>query len=157
EADNDPDLLRELAESYLRLGDVLGRPYRPNLGDTEGALTSYRKAQALIERTLALRPGDAINQEGLLQSYMNVSRILERQKKIPDGIEVLQRAISLAEALHARDPQKLTYTEELARVTQYLGQAQYQMADQSRSAAGFHQALETYQKALAIHQSAGPQ
>jgi tetratricopeptide (TPR) repeat protein len=47
--------------------------------------------------------------------------------------------------------------EELARVTQYLGQAQSQMADQSRSVSGFQQALETYQKALAIHTSAGPQ
>ena len=157
EAGNDPDLLRELAESYLRLGDVLGRPYRPNLGDTEGALASYRKAQALMERTMALRPDDAVSQEGLLQSYMNVSRILERQKKVTDGIAVLQRAIHLAEALHARDPRKLKHTEDLSRVTQYLGQAQYQMADQTRSAAGFQQALETYQKALAIHQSAGPQ
>jgi len=157
EAGNDPDLLRELAESYLRLGDVLGRPYRPNLGDTEGALTSYRKAQTLMERTVALRPGDAISQESLLQSYMNVSRILERQNKVPEGIEVLQRGIRLAEALHARDPKKITYIEDLARVTQYLGQAQYHMADQSRSAAGFQHTLETYQKALEIHQSAGPQ
>src|SRR5262249_29590462 len=133
EAGNDPDLLRELAESYLRLGDVLGRPYRPNLGDTEGALISYRKAQALMDGTLALRPNDAVNQEGLLQSYMNVSRILERQQKIPEGIAVLQRAIHLAEALRARDPKKLKYAEDLARVTQYLGQAQYQVADQSRS------------------------
>src|SRR5262249_25691367 len=68
-----------------------------------------------------------------------------------------QRAIHLAEALHARDPQKLIYIDHLARATQYLGQAQYQMADQSRSAAGFQQTLETYQKALAIHLSAGLQ
>ena len=157
DAGNDPELLQELAESYLRLGDVLGQPYRPNLGDTEGALTSYRKAQALMERTLALRPGNAASQGGLLQSYMSVSRILERQKKIPAAIEVLQRAIHLAEALHTREPKKLAYIEDLARVTQYLGQAQYQMADQSRSAEGFQRVLETYQKALAIHQSAGTQ
>jgi serine/threonine protein kinase/tetratricopeptide (TPR) repeat protein len=41
------DLRRELAAGYVRVGDVQGRPLNPNLGDTAGALTSYRKAVAL--------------------------------------------------------------------------------------------------------------
>ena len=141
----------------MRLGDVLGRPYSPNLGDTEGALGSYRKAQALMERALALRPGESANQDELLQSYMKISRILERQKKIAEEMEILQRAIRIAEALRKHDPKELIYTEELALVTQYLGQVQYQMAEKEKSVTGFQQALETYQKALAIQQSVGPQ
>jgi tetratricopeptide (TPR) repeat protein len=38
-----------------------------------------------------------------------------------------------------------------------MGQAQSQRANQSRSAEGFQEALQTYEKALAIHLSAGPQ
>ena len=38
------DLQRELAGAYLKVGDVQGRPFNPNLGDTAGALASYRKA-----------------------------------------------------------------------------------------------------------------
>jgi serine/threonine protein kinase len=41
------DLRQELAAGYVRVGDVQGRPLNPNLGDTAGALTSYRKAVAL--------------------------------------------------------------------------------------------------------------
>ena len=41
------DLRRELAAGYVRVGDVQGRPLNPNLGDTAGALASYRKAAAL--------------------------------------------------------------------------------------------------------------
>jgi len=97
EAASDPDLVRELAESYLRLGDVLGRPYSPNLGDTEGALRSYQKAQTLVERALVRHPDDSASQERLLQAYMNVSRIMERQRNFPADIDILQRAIVVAE------------------------------------------------------------
>ena len=38
------DLRRELAAGYVRVGDVQGRPLNPNLGDTAGALASYRKS-----------------------------------------------------------------------------------------------------------------
>ena len=38
------------ANAYLRVGDVQGLPYRPNLGDTRGALASYRKAQRIVQR-----------------------------------------------------------------------------------------------------------
>ena len=41
------DLRRELAAGYVRVGDVQGRPLNPNLGDSAGALVSYRKATAL--------------------------------------------------------------------------------------------------------------
>ncbi len=43
------DLRRELAAGYVRVGDVQGRPLNPNLGDSPGALASYRKAVALYE------------------------------------------------------------------------------------------------------------
>jgi hypothetical protein len=43
------DLRREIAAAYVKVGDVQGRPFTPNLGDTAGALASYRKAIGLYE------------------------------------------------------------------------------------------------------------
>ncbi|HHK40971.1 MAG TPA: serine/threonine protein kinase, partial [Planctomycetaceae bacterium] len=37
EAEDDPGLRLEIATAYLRVGDVQGNPYYPNLGDPEGA------------------------------------------------------------------------------------------------------------------------
>ncbi|MEA2570169.1 MAG: eukaryotic-like serine/threonine-protein kinase [Acidobacteriota bacterium] len=45
-SDNAP-LQMELVGAYERIGDVQGLPYRPNLGDSTGALRSYRKALAI--------------------------------------------------------------------------------------------------------------
>jgi hypothetical protein len=42
-------LQMELAAAYERVGDVQGMPYRANLGDSAGALASYRKALDIAE------------------------------------------------------------------------------------------------------------
>jgi eukaryotic-like serine/threonine-protein kinase len=60
-ADNTP-LQMELVRAYMKIGDVQGLPYSANLGDTGGALRSYRKALAIVERVAAAEPA---NQEAL--------------------------------------------------------------------------------------------
>ena len=49
DAEDNVPLRVELAGAYLKIGDVQGLPYTPNLGDTAGALQSYRKALAIAE------------------------------------------------------------------------------------------------------------
>ncbi len=47
EAPNDPELRRALATAYLQLADIQGKPFTVSIGDTAGALESYRKAEAM--------------------------------------------------------------------------------------------------------------
>jgi serine/threonine protein kinase len=56
DAAGDPAVDYLLATAYRRVGDVLGLPLQPNLGDTKGALASYRKADAIFDRLLASAP-----------------------------------------------------------------------------------------------------
>ena len=51
EAEDNEELRSELAGAYMKIGDVQGLPYRANLGDTAGAMTSYRKALQIAEGT----------------------------------------------------------------------------------------------------------
>jgi eukaryotic-like serine/threonine-protein kinase len=51
EASDNAELRTELAGAYMKIGDVQGLPYRANLGDTAGAMTSYRKALQIAEGT----------------------------------------------------------------------------------------------------------
>ena len=51
-------LQRELAEAWLRVGDVQGEPDMPNLGDLRGALASYARAGEHIDAILKQAPGD---------------------------------------------------------------------------------------------------
>ena len=57
EAQGDTGLQIELARAYIRIGRVQGSPGSANLGDREGAIRSFRKAQALMEPlTQSLNP-----------------------------------------------------------------------------------------------------
>ena len=67
EAGVDPALQRELAAAYLKIGNVQGgnlhtadgRPIAAsNLGDTAGAVESYRKAAAIYQSLVTRTPSD---------------------------------------------------------------------------------------------------
>ena len=58
EAAGDTGLQRELAQAFVRVGDVQGNPTRANVGDPTGALASYQRAIALAEAVRAQAPSD---------------------------------------------------------------------------------------------------
>ena len=155
EAAGDSALTRELAEAYLRLGDVRGRPYTANLGDTAGALASYQKALALLERESSRQSGDIAVQEKLTQAYLNVGVILMRQSKADGSMAAARKAIAIAQGLSDREPHNVVYREKLAHAYMRLGQAQDLAAQQSGAIADKHQVLATYKHALAVLQADG--
>lgn len=65
DADDEPDLLVELASAYNRVGTLQGNPYLPNLGDARGALESYRRALALRQQALRLAPAGTDRERSL--------------------------------------------------------------------------------------------
>jgi non-specific serine/threonine protein kinase/serine/threonine-protein kinase len=57
EAADDPSLAQELATAYMKIGDIQGSPYDPNIGKTADGLRSYEKANALLARVPVTAPG----------------------------------------------------------------------------------------------------
>jgi serine/threonine protein kinase len=66
EASGDKSLQRELATSYQKVGEVQGRPTTANLGNTEGAMESYKKALAIREALVAADRAEACRTAGNL-------------------------------------------------------------------------------------------
>ena len=58
ELSGDATLQREIIEGYLRIGDMQGNPYAPNLGDAAGARQSYSKAAEMAAALVAANPGN---------------------------------------------------------------------------------------------------
>jgi non-specific serine/threonine protein kinase/serine/threonine-protein kinase len=155
EAADDSGLVRDLAESFQRLGDVRGSPYAPNLGDTSGALESYRKAQALLEREALRHPNDANIEQRLPEIYMRIGRILERQRSVAPAIAILNRSIEVAERLFLRDPREPARRLTLSRAYAYLAETQQLAADQAGSFAGYEKVLATSRKSVDILEAGG--
>lgn len=57
EAKQDTTLAREMAEGYLKIGDIQGNPFVPNLGDVNGARRSFQNA---LEQAQQLKDSELI-------------------------------------------------------------------------------------------------
>jgi tetratricopeptide (TPR) repeat protein len=103
EAHDRPDLMREVAAAYERVGDIRGGLRHEHVGDTEGALANYRTAAAMRERLLAASPDDV----GLLadssQGLIKIGDILERTGDAAGAVESYRQALAIRRRLAEAD------------------------------------------------------
>jgi eukaryotic-like serine/threonine-protein kinase len=114
EAAGDPNLQRDLASAYLRIGDVQGGVFSANLGDTKGALASYRKARGLLA-------GMRVTPESTLQvatTEAKIAEVLMYHGDLTGSLETFRQAQKLVEPLTAVEArQRLASTlQGIARV-----------------------------------------
>jgi len=150
EAGGDTGLQLELASAYLRVGDVQGRPYAPNLGQTDGALTSYRKGLTILQTFLTKAPH---NQEARRQVAMGLERVgnIELRKgQIEEAIASQRKAMQSREELLALDPSSSESRRDLAASYLYLGDVLQVKCFSPPSAECLQTALDYQQKALAM-------
>lgn len=83
----DISLQRELGLAYLKLGDVQGKLYSANTGDTDGAHASYQKAVSMLEAVANTDPHNAESNEALLGAYDTMLSFLHRVSHTTDTRE----------------------------------------------------------------------
>ncbi len=106
EAETDPDLQRELAAAYQRLGDVQGNLSGANLGDSEGALASYEKSLEL-RRSLTARGSHApVDAERLAFLLSQMGRFFTGTGDWNRAEESAREAISLLKELASKAPEE---------------------------------------------------
>lgn len=124
DAGTDPELAKELAAGYERVGMVQGHPLRSNLGDTAGAIASFRRADALLA-PLEGR-GDRVARQQLAETVMELADTLRATGDTAGAMEAYRRARALAERLVDDDPGAVEAVRRLAEIC----------ASQSRAALG---------------------
>ena len=103
EASGDPVLQAELASAYQKVGDVQGNPFWANLGDTAGAVASYRKEVAIREALAARPQRDRQADRDLVTAYRRLGLLEDEAGETHAGVEHLNRALRLGERLAAED------------------------------------------------------
>ncbi len=109
EARDNVELRRELAGAYMKIGDVQGLPYNANLGDTAGAMTSYRKGLQIASGT----DSPAL----IADLYDRVGLIGQRAMRWGEALEAHERAREIRLSLPA--------SPELARTWTAIGDCRY--------------------------------
>lgn len=111
ESGGDNALRRELAQAYIQVGDVQGQPNRPNLGDTTGALASYRRAADIVETLPADEASDTVRAD----TWSALGNLLSNSGRDLAGAMTLEkRALALREKLAARAPADPVRQRDLA-------------------------------------------
>lgn len=72
DAASDASLQLEIARGYIRIGSIQGRPNTANLGDPQGAVASFQKAEGILARLLAA-PNPAVP---IVQAYVEATTAL---------------------------------------------------------------------------------
>lgn len=152
ESGNENDLELELAAGYLKVGDIQGKPYRPNLGDNAGAETSYEKARLILESLVQANAANLEARRYLSLAHQSLGRVQQRSDKWDIALENESRAVELSEGIVAAAPSNAQYRSLLADNYVQYGAALYQ-AGRGATIDDHYVAIEYFRKALAINLS----
>lgn len=113
----DESLQREIASGYLKIGDVQGRPYFPNLGDMPAAVVSYGKSIELFDRLAVRNTTDAALKTEWATAYERLSEVSREQGLLQDALAAARKSVAIMEAL---PPEKATPDSREALALAYL-------------------------------------
>ncbi|MGH9656458.1 MAG: protein kinase domain-containing protein, partial [Bryobacteraceae bacterium] len=141
---NDPGLMFDLAQSYMKIGDAQGNPERADLGDRAGALASYRKARKLLLELRHRNSANANIEQWLANADENIADvlpadqsalILARQKEAVAFFQDLSQKFSGPQAL-----------KDLARAQYDLAFTKTNQRDYRGALAPWHAAVASYSR-----------
>lgn len=143
--DNTP-LELELAGAYLKIGDVQGLPYRSNLGQTAGALVSYRKALRIAGEVAAREPENVQVRTLLADAHDRAGMVEQRLMKWAVANEEHETARAIRESLPRTPQRDLALAETWTAIgdCRYVGEP-YHPKPRMRGTA-----QQAYESALAV-------
>lgn len=120
----DVELQRELALAYLKLGDAQGKIYAANIGDTEGALISYRKSVALFESVVGAAPNDVKAKSDLIKAYDSLAFLLMRSGGSVETRGIIEKALNTYKELEKAEAPNAEYRMQLVELLVRYGDTQ---------------------------------
>jgi eukaryotic-like serine/threonine-protein kinase len=103
ESAGDTSLQRELATAYQRVGQLQGSSVEANMGNTEGALTSFQKALVIWESIAAANPHELSDQVNVAKGHRILSMMLENSGR-SGARDQLEAAIATSGRLLKSNP-----------------------------------------------------
>lgn len=123
EKTNDESLRIEVARGYLQLADVLGNPFRPNIGEPAKAQESYRKAIAILAPIAAKSPDHREARLFLARGKLMLGRSIGFGAASPEGRELVRGAAEEFGRLAARWPSDFEVRSQAAIAYASLAQS----------------------------------
>jgi tetratricopeptide (TPR) repeat protein len=124
ESEDEPDLLRELATAYSRIGAVQGNPSGSNLGDAKAASVSLQKSVEMREDLARSNPRNRSDQVELAAAYLDYAGYQGRAASVGAGYAYARRGLAILEREAPSAPNDLRILNLSARTLRLLGELQ---------------------------------
>ena len=151
QAQGDAEVLRQIAEAYLHLGQVQGDYTAPNqLGDRAAARRSYAHALEISSRLNAAHPDDDEIVLVHVEALVRVAKLESAVREFGEAGPRFEQALALARELYARRPDSVNYMALLIRTESRASEHYHRTGEGER--AWRHQdrhlalALEAYER-----------
>ncbi len=124
----DTAVQRDLIVAFGNLGDLLGSPTLPSLGDRAGSEAAYRRSVSLAEE---LARADPNNQRAQMDLAIGLSRLghVIPAGQPQDALSIYERALGLFRTLTAKDPNNATATVNMASTLEMMGERMAEAGD----------------------------
>lgn len=140
----DKELQHELAQAYQKVGDIQGRPFRTNIGNTEAALVSYIKSLGIYQKLAYADVNDSHLQNELAIAWERTGEIFQRQGNINEALDAYEKTQAICEKLMAINSNNKE--NHLLLADCYI-----RTGDVWRSKGNFSNVFERYSKAINIY------
>ena len=154
DAQDNPSLSQELALAYLKIGNVQGQTNVANLGDSEGALASYRKSVGILEELSRKDPRNVEYLKNLHQASAQAAYLLVRVQRWKEAEAAGQRLLDISQQLVALEPGNQEYRNLLARAYQIKGDTVEFSGGDEETIKWYRRSLEEAEKTYAQNSSA---
>ncbi len=137
----DLSLRSELAQAYLKVGDVQGDPYGASLGDTTRARASYLKGRQIAQSVLEAAPADVAARKVEAASHEKVAALLEVTGDLRSALAEYEQARASDDALATQRPEDLDQRFAVSRDDLSIGQVLIQLGELDAAAARLEKSL----------------
>lgn len=146
DASNDDNLLRELAAAYVKVGDLQGNPYFPNIGDLPGAEKSYRRSLEIRQELAARADNNLESRRDLAESYDRIGDVLYNRNELLEAEKLYRQSLEIRQAWVDAGHTDKDSRHDLAKSLDKIGSVKYWLGDNAG-------ARDWYQKALRLRES----
>ncbi len=137
-----PSQIADAAVAYHLLGDELGEPGTPSIGDYPDALKTYRKSYALYERALAIDPNYAEARREVATNHLSVGTILILTDPVR-ATDEFRKSLSLWNAIPFREKSSNESKRTILYNTIKLAYSLTQMRNYSSAVSAFEEARKS--------------
>ena len=113
-APDDVANIRQLGVAYQKLGNTLGNPNAPNLGDHAGGLAALERSSEIFRNASAKYPSNAMFRRNHAVAESNAADILFAMKRVDEALARERRSLAVYEAQAKADPTNAAAQNDLA-------------------------------------------